>query len=126
MLSTWLLTQQGVPGGPTGPLGTPSRTRGSSPLRESAVENAPALVRGPLARLQDLRLLTAVAPQVVNGQTTLLNPADPVSGFSGIPTNMTSVAETLAAGRNREGTQGAHVNPWASSYAPAHHVYGVF
>jgi hypothetical protein len=63
---------------------------------------------------------------VVHGQTTLLNPADPVSGFSGIPTTMTSVAEKLAAGRNRQGAQGAHVNPCASSYAPAHRVYGVF
>ena len=32
---------------------------------------------------------------VVNGQTTCHNPADPVSGYSGIPTNMTSVAEKL-------------------------------
>jgi hypothetical protein len=34
---------------------------------------------------------------VVNGQTTLLNPADPVSGYSGIPTNMTSIAEKLVS-----------------------------
>lgn len=32
---------------------------------------------------------------VVNGQTTLLNPADPVSGYSGIPVNMTSIADKL-------------------------------
>ena len=34
---------------------------------------------------------------VVNGQTTLLNPDDPVSGYSGIPTNMTSIAEKLTS-----------------------------
>lgn len=33
---------------------------------------------------------------VVNGQTTLLNPADPVSGYSGIPVNMTSIADKLS------------------------------
>jgi hypothetical protein len=39
------------PGGPTGPLGTPSRTLGPSPDGESLLVNAPALVPEPLARL---------------------------------------------------------------------------
>ena len=39
------------PGGPIGSLHTPSRAPGSSPDRESAMRNAPALVPGPLARL---------------------------------------------------------------------------
>jgi arylsulfatase I/J len=34
---------------------------------------------------------------VVNGGTDLNNPADPVSGWTGIPTNMTSIAEKLQA-----------------------------
>ena len=35
-----------------------------SPDRESAVRNAPALEPGPLARLCDLQLLSALPPQV--------------------------------------------------------------
>ena len=46
------------PGGPTEPLV-------SSPDRGSAIRNAPTLVPGPLARLCDLRLLTALPPQVL-------------------------------------------------------------
>ena len=34
---------------------------------------------------------------VVNGHTTSVNPDDPVSGFSGIPTSMTSVAEKMVS-----------------------------
>ena len=48
------------PGGFTGPLRTPL---GSSPDRGSAVGSAPALVPGPLARLQELQLLTELSPQ---------------------------------------------------------------
>ena len=39
------------PGDPAGSLGAPSRTLGSSPDRERTIENATALVPGPLARL---------------------------------------------------------------------------
>ena len=46
------------PGGPTEPLVC-------SPDRDCAIRNAPALVPGPLARLCDLRLLTALPPQVL-------------------------------------------------------------
>ena len=42
---------QGVPRGPTGPLGTPSRTPWTLSDKESAMGNPPALVPGPLARL---------------------------------------------------------------------------
>jgi len=34
---------------------------------------------------------------VVNGDTTLINPEDPVSGYSGMPINMTSVANKMHA-----------------------------
>ena len=39
------------PGGPTGPLGTPSRTPWILFIPGSAIGNTPALVPGPLARL---------------------------------------------------------------------------
>eukprot|EP01043_Picozoa_sp_COSAG02_P010023 COSAG02_NODE_346_length_24113_cov_13.213001_13_plen_209_part_00 len=34
---------------------------------------------------------------VVNGQTTSINPNDPVSGYTGIPTEMTSIAEKMTS-----------------------------
>lgn len=34
---------------------------------------------------------------VVNGQTTSVNPDDPVAGFTGVPTEMTSIAEKMNA-----------------------------
>ena len=56
------------PGGPTGPLRTPSMTPWILSRRDSAIRNAPALVPGPLARLQDLMLLTELSPQVGRGR----------------------------------------------------------
>jgi hypothetical protein len=44
---------------------------GSSPDRDSAIGNVPALVPGPLARLQDLQLLTELSPQASAGVWTL-------------------------------------------------------
>ena len=55
---------------------------------------------------------------VVNGQTTLHNPADPVSGFSGIPKNMTTIAEKLVAAGYR-----AHaVGKWDVGMATFRHT----
>jgi hypothetical protein len=50
------LLTQGVPVVPQDPLAPRRGPLGSSPDRESAIGNAPALVPGPLARLQDLPL----------------------------------------------------------------------
>lgn len=43
---------------------------------------------------------------VVNGHTTSVNPDDPVSGFSGIPTSMTSIAEKMVSAGYRAHTVG--------------------
>jgi hypothetical protein len=54
---------RGPPG--TGPLGTPSMTPYEpSPDRESVIGGAPTLVPGPLARLQDLQLLTELSQAI--------------------------------------------------------------
>jgi hypothetical protein len=55
---------QGVPGVPQDPLAPRRGPLGSSPDRGGAVGNAPALVPGPLTRLQELQLLTELSPQV--------------------------------------------------------------
>ena len=48
---------------------------------------------------------------VVNGGTDLNNPSDPVSGWTGIPTNMTSIAEKL---------RGAGYRAHATGYISCH------
>jgi hypothetical protein len=58
------LLTQGVPGVPQDPSAPRRGPLGSSPDRESAIGNAPALVPGPVARLQDLQPLTEFSPQV--------------------------------------------------------------
>jgi hypothetical protein len=58
------LLTQGVPGVPQDPLAPRRGPLGPSPDRESSIGNAPVLVPGPLARLQDLQPLTALSPQV--------------------------------------------------------------
>ena len=52
------------PGVPQDPLAPRRGPLGSSPDRGGAVGNAPALVPGPLTRLQELQLLTELSPQV--------------------------------------------------------------
>jgi hypothetical protein len=57
------------PRGPGGSHRTPSDSvedpLGLSSDRESVIGNAPTLVPGPLARLQDLQLLAELSPQVI-------------------------------------------------------------
>jgi hypothetical protein len=57
------LPTQGAPGVPQDPFTPPRGPLEPSPDRESGIGNAPALAPGPLARLQDLQLLTALSPQ---------------------------------------------------------------
>ena len=60
-LEAGLLTQ-GALGVPQDPLAPRRGPLESSPDRERAIENAPALVPGPLARLWDPPLLTGLSP----------------------------------------------------------------
>jgi len=55
---------------------------------------------------------------VVNGATTCHNPADNVSGFSGIPVPMTGIAEKLGA----IGYATHAVGKWDAGMATMHHT----
>jgi hypothetical protein len=86
------------------PLRTPSRTPWAlSRYRESAIGNAPALGPGPLARLQDLQLLTGLSPQARRGRGSRWLTCTP----------MKSTAGTAACSGEKQmyGAQRAHLNP---------------